>query len=67
MTRYNEKTVFNSPEIEIIQIQPIGKDIKHLNSYRMVDKFKNTSVFIHYNYMPSILRILNENKQTNRP
>ena len=62
MTKYNESIIFTTEEIEIIQIQPIGKDMKHLNSYRIVDKFKNTSVFIHYNYMPLILRILNENK-----
>ena len=61
MNKYKkEKIIFKSKEVEIIKEEDIRNDLKHLKSYIFKDLKTNQQVFIHYNYMPHILKILNE-------
>ena len=67
MNKYRkEKVIFKSKEIEIIKEEDIRNDLKHLNSYIFKNPITQKSVYIHYNYMPHILKILNENQKTSR-
>lgn len=56
------KTIFETKEIEIIKEMDIRNDLKHLNSFIIKNPVNQESVYIHYNYLPHILKILNENK-----
>jgi hypothetical protein len=56
------KTIFKTKEIEIIKEMDIRNDLKHLNSFIIKNPVNQESVYIHYNYLPHILKILNENK-----
>ena len=56
------KTIFKTKEIEIIKEMDIRNDLKHLNSFIIKNPVNQESVYIHYHYLPHILKILNENK-----
>jgi len=56
------KTIFKTKEVEIIKEMDIRNDLKHLNSFIIKNPVNQESVYIHYNYLPHILKILNENK-----
>lgn len=58
----NLKTIFKSKEIEITVEEDIRNDLKHLKNYIFTNPITKESVYIHYNYMPHILKLLNENK-----
>lgn len=63
MSKYKkEKIIFKSKEVEIIKEEDIRSDLKHLNSFIIKNPVNQESVYIHYNYLPHILKILNENK-----
>ena len=62
MNKYKkEKIIFKSKEVEIIKEEDIRNDLKHLKSYIFKDLKTNQQVFIHYNYLPHVLKVLNEN------
>ena len=56
------KTIFKTKEVEIIKEMDIRNDLKHLNSFIIKNPVNQESIYIHYNYLPHILKILNENK-----
>lgn len=56
------KTIFKTKEVEIIKEMDIRNDLKHLNSFIIKNPINQESIYIHYNYLPHILKILNENK-----
>jgi len=63
MNKYKkEKIIFKTKEVEIIKEEDIRRDLKHLNNYIFKNPITQESVYIHYNYIPHILKILNENK-----
>jgi len=65
MNKYKkEKIIFKAKEIEIIKEEDIRNGLKNLNNYIFKDKLSGQSVFIHYNYFPHVLKILNESKKT---
>ncbi len=66
MKTKKEKVVFKTSELEIVCIEDIRNDLKHLKSYIFKDLKTNEQVFIHYNYLSHILKVLNENQKTSR-
>lgn len=63
MNKYKkERIIFKTKEVEIIKEEDIRRDLKHLNNYIFKNQITQESVYIHYNYIPHILKILNENK-----
>ena len=65
MSKYKKEVIiFKTREVEIIKIEDIRSDLKHLNSYIFKNPITQKSVFIHYNYVNHILKLLNESKKT---